>query len=274
MFAVERPLLGVVEESTGDDRLRRFQVGRTNKDTHVRSHPGHEVDRLDRCGIDPVGVEVSNQERAFKRIEDPRTGSVGRSSFSCRFEPCQATMVGLRLPTLIVVMFAVVACGSDQSEPAEAEPQPNGPGARSANELIAESLQATGDSDSNGLQFTSEEADCAADAIAAGFDTARLEDLGLDLDEQAAPELTQPPLTTEEGDIVYRAFEECVDIRSQVSEIFASDPSLDEQAAACVADQYLASGLMREALLDQGFDQDLIDRIDAALADAIDTCST
>lgn len=167
----------------------------------------------------------------------------------------------------------VAACGPNKSEEAEAQPQ-DGASAPLANELITESLQATGDSDPNALKFSSEEADCTADAIVTELDVARLEELGLDLDEGVAPVLTQPPLTIEEGDIVFGAFEACVDLPSQIGASFAADPTLDEQGAKCVTDEYLASGLVREALLGGGFDQDLNDRIDATLADAYHTCSS
>ncbi len=140
--------------------------------------------------------------------------------------------------------------------------------------MIAASLRATGDSDPNGLQFSSEEAECAADAITAAIDVARLEELGLDMDDKAAPELTEPPLTTQEGDVVYEAFEACIDLEAQLGESFAADGSLDAQSAQCVADEYLASGLPREALLGRGFDAALNDRIDASVAAAFEACSS
>lgn len=179
----------------------------------------------------------------------------------------------MRLPILILLMFAVVACGPQQSEPGESDRQSAGAGLPSANEVIAESLREAGESDPNAIQYTTEEADCAADVIVAGVDANRLEELGLDLDQRAAPELTQPPLTSEEGDVIYRAFEECLDLRSQLIDTLPGGASLDRSEAECVADRYLASGVLREGLLTSDFDPDLNSRIDAALVDATEICS-
>lgn len=188
--------------------------------------------------------------------------------------PGHDIMSGMRVRAVIAVavaMCAVVACGTDEPGSGGTDQQQ---GSESPRAVIAASIRATGDSDPNGLKFSSEEAECAADAITAEIDVARLEELGLDMDEKTAPELTDPPLTTQEGDVVYGAFEACIDLRAQLGESFAADGSLDAQSAQCVADEYLASGLPREALLSQGFDAALNDRIDAALAAAFEACSS
>lgn len=173
----------------------------------------------------------------------------------------------------VLVMFAVAACGSDTPGTAgPARQQESGDPA--ARDVIAASLRAPGDDDPNALQLSAEEADCAADAIAAEIGIDRLEEIGLDVEQQAAPRFSQPPLTTEEGDVVYGAYEECIDLVGQVTALVAADGSFDDEGAQCVAEEYLASGLLRESLLAPGFNQDLNERVDAALVEAFRTCST
>lgn len=140
--------------------------------------------------------------------------------------------------------------------------------------VIATSLRETGESDPNGLQFTAAEADCAAEKIADAVERPRLEELGLGVDSGVGPELSEPPLTTSEGDAVFAAYEACLDLPAQVTTLLKSGGSMTDDVAECVADAYVESGIMREALLNPQFNQEVNDRIDAVLAEAEAECSS
>lgn len=124
--------------------------------------------------------------------------------------------------------------------------------------------------DPNGLHFTDEEARCTAERIVRSLGHDRLDDLGLGIDPDTPPELSDPPLTQEEGDAVFAAIEECIDLEEQVVDFFAGG-DVSEAQAACVARRYLATDLPRRALL-SGYDPELNVEIDAAIDEAASQC--
>jgi hypothetical protein len=132
---------------------------------------------------------------------------------------------------VVLVLLAAGACGSDSDDAAQKEvpaaERPTAGGSEVA-EVIATSLRETGESDPNGLQFTASEAECAAELTTDEIKLARLEELGLKVDSGVGPELSVPPLTTPEGDAVYRAYEACLNLPAQVEALLASGGTMTE----------------------------------------------
>jgi hypothetical protein len=109
--------------------------------------------------------------------------------------------------------------------------------------------------------------------VADGLGADRLRELGLDVPSRQGPDLTEPPLTEDEGDTVFDAFTDCLDLTEQLTSAFARDAGLPTGQAACVADRYLDSGVLRDSLLAPSFDQALNDRIDHTVEAAITACT-
>jgi hypothetical protein len=94
-------------------------------------------------------------------------------------------------------------------------------------------------------EFTSdEEPRCVADAVVDGLGLERLTRVGLDIDTGKAPTLWQPELTEAEGDVVYAAYDDCLDFESSDIERFMAD-GLSRAQAQCASDAYRASGIPR-----------------------------
>ncbi|MGY6501861.1 MAG: hypothetical protein ACXIVQ_13350 [Acidimicrobiales bacterium] len=183
----------------------------------------------------------------------------------------------MRARSLIVLLaIALASCNSDTpptADDTERDQRPESLDIR-ARDVIAASLREVGENDPNALQFSSEEAACVADAVLLGIDVERLGELGLDVDTEDGPRLSRPPLTHEESDVVFGAYERCLDLRAQIGSLLASGGALDADSARCVADEYLASGLLQESLLGRNPDPSLNDRIDAVLTDAFESCTS
>jgi hypothetical protein len=124
--------------------------------------------------------------------------------------------------------------------------------------------------DPNGLHFTDEEARCTAERIVRSLGVARLGELGLAVDADTPPELSEPPLTQEEGDAVFAAIDECIDLEGQIVDFIAGG-DVSEAQAGCVARRYLATDLPRRALL-SGYDPELNAEIDATMDQAAGQC--
>lgn len=70
----------------------------------------------------------------------------------------------------------------------------------------------------------------------------RLEEVGLGLQTETAPTLWQPELTEAEGDMVYGAYDDCLDLERRDVEGFMTD-GLTEAQARCVSQGYRGSGI-------------------------------
>jgi hypothetical protein len=151
------------------------------------------------------------------------------------------------------------------------------PSADDTAELIAGWL--TSQSDTNGLQFTADEAQCAAEGVVDGLGVARLEELrrddanrvggtgnGLDL-------LQEPPLDTDEADVVYKAMTGCIDFAGQVTDVLM-DAGRPEATARCMAERYLDTDVPRRAIMAARTDPELMAEINTTLHQVAATCTT
>lgn len=124
--------------------------------------------------------------------------------------------------------------------------------------------------DPNGIHFTEEEARCTAERIVRSVGLVRLDELGLAVEAGTPPELSEPALSEEEGDAVFAAIEECIDLEGQFVESAGGNAS--EAELRCVARRYFATDLPRRALLLSGYDAELHAEIDEALDQAGSQC--
>lgn len=139
----------------------------------------------------------------------------------------------------------------------------------SAIDLIASHKEAT--TDPGALHYSAEEAQCFAGRVVSELGIDRLESLGLDLDEDTAPDLSQPPLDDREGDAVYGAMQDCVDLPAQIADILAAGGA-PPAVAECMAERYLETDLPRRALVGAGHDPDLNAAIQGVLYLARGAC--
>jgi hypothetical protein len=137
----------------------------------------------------------------------------------------------------------------------------------------------TSRSDSNGLQFTADEAQCAAEGVVDGLGVARIEELrrddasrvggtgnGLDL-------LQEPPLDTDEADLVYRAMTGCIDFTAQVADVLV-DGGRPPTTAQCMAERYLDTDVPRRAIMAAHIGPELMAEIKTTLQQVATTCTT
>ena len=103
----------------------------------------------------------------------------------------------------------------------------------------------------------------------------RLEELGLDIAAGAVPELTVPPMSETEGDVVYAAFDRCLDLTSRDVGNFTT-AGLSASEARSASDHYRASPLPRTHLLLRHHDSvphgDLHTRVEALWEEAQAAC--
>ncbi|MDP1820773.1 MAG: hypothetical protein Q8K58_12910 [Acidimicrobiales bacterium] len=137
---------------------------------------------------------------------------------------------------------------------------------------LVEAVLVGGSADENSIRFAEPDARCAAGRIVDEIPTERLRELGLDVGEGTGPELSQPPLTETEGDIVFAALDGCTDLVEQVGQALSRDAQLPTDRAECVAGRYRDSGVLRDSLLAAEFDPGLNERIDATILEAIAAC--
>jgi len=125
--------------------------------------------------------------------------------------------------------------------------------------------------DPNGLQFTAEEALCAAEASVEALGMERLVELGFDPD---APDLggLDDTLTAAESDAMYQAIAGCIDLETQLAAMFEQS-GMTEDVARCVAQRYLDTGLAEQAIAGD-YDEALNEEIDAALTEATEACES
>jgi hypothetical protein len=132
--------------------------------------------------------------------------------------------------------------------------------------------------DPNGLQFTADEADCAADAVIDALGAARIEQLRTDAaNDVGGPEgldlLREPPLEADEADTVFAAMTGCIDLAAQVTDLFLASGKSPE-AARCMAERYIATDVLEEAIMTARADADLTADINRTLVEIGSTCST
>jgi hypothetical protein len=172
---------------------------------------------------------------------------------------------------VVVLLALMAACSAGADAPAPSGGSVGPTDAARAVDVIASALIAH-----PRAEFESErDASCVAQAVVSAFEIERLEQLGLDSDEQRAPELTVPPMTDAEGDLVYAAYDECLDHEARDIESFMAN-GLAESEARCAHERYRASDLPRTHLLLQNHDsvphEDLHTHVEALWNDAQATC--
>jgi len=160
---------------------------------------------------------------------------------------------------LVAGLLSAVACSTSAD-------------AGSDEQRLVEAVLVGGGDQGNSIRFEDDDARCAAARILDAFEPQRLEELGLDVEAGEGPELSQPPLTETEGGAVYDALDGCTDLVDQVGTALRSDAGLADDVAACVADRYEESGVLRDSLLAPDFDEALTARIDATILESIEAC--
>lgn len=168
---------------------------------------------------------------------------------------------GLSASFVVFVLLVIAGCGSEG----------NASGGSDASDDLTSSIAAAlvaieGD---GAVRFTSSEADCVAAAVVGDFERDRL----IELEADQGTDLTGLPWTDTERAKVFVSVRDCVDLESQLTELFAGDPSLSTEQARCLAQSYLESEVFREALFSTMPDQDLNARVDAELAAAFESCA-
>jgi DNA-binding transcriptional LysR family regulator len=177
------------------------------------------------------------------------------------------------LVALAVVAVPLCACMGDDDD---ADPSATtAPGIAATTDRVTTWF--TRQSDPNRLQFTPDEAECAAAAVVDGLGVARIEELrtraandvggpdeGVDL-------LHEPPLDADEADAVFAAMTGCIDFTAQVTELFlASGKSHD--AARCMAERYVDTDVPRKAIMAADADPELMADINTALTEVETAC--
>ncbi len=175
---------------------------------------------------------------------------------------------------MVAALVAAVGC----AQPADDDEVGGGPAASGAPAASGDPVVAflaagsfAGSQDPNAIQYTESEGLCTAERVIVALGVPRLEELGLDVAAGRSPVLEEPPLTVEEADQVFAAMGDCVDMSAQLEDMLVRG-NLNEDDAACVAEEFLATGLMRRTLLASTANQPAIEEVDAALGEAGDTC--
>jgi hypothetical protein len=149
-----------------------------------------------------------------------------------------------RVAALTIALVVVPACTDDESA-AQPERSLPGPDQAAAVEIITAELLALPRADFR----ADDEARCVATHVVAELGLDRLEEVGLDLETDTPPTLWQPELTEAEGDMVYGAYDDCLDLERRDVDGFMSD-GLTEAQARCVSQGYRGSGIPRVHMLE------------------------
>ena len=172
------------------------------------------------------------------------------------------------LVALAVAVGPLCAC-NDGDDSADA-PDTTAPGVEATTERVAGWFAHR--SDPNGLQFTADEADCAADAVVDALGVARIEELRTDAaNDVGGPDegldlLQEPPLDAAESDTVFAAMTGCIDLADQVTDLFLASGKPPE-TARCMAERYMATDVLRKAIMAARADPELMADINRALTE-------
>jgi hypothetical protein len=149
-----------------------------------------------------------------------------------------------RVTALAIALVVAPAC-TDGESGAQPERFSPGPDHDAAVEIITAELLAVPRADFR----ADDEARCVATHVVADVGLDRLEEVGLDLETETPPTLWQPELTEAEGDMVYRAYDDCLDLGRRDVAGFMAD-GLTEAQARCVSQGYRGSGIPRVHMLE------------------------
>ena len=149
-----------------------------------------------------------------------------------------------RVAVLAITLVVVPACTDDESAAQNDRSSP-GPDHAAAVEIITADLLAVPRAEFR----ADDEARCVATHVVAELGLDRLEEVGLVLETETPPTLWQPELTEVEGDMVYGAYDDCLDLERRDVEGFMTD-GLTEAQARCVSHGYRGSGIPRVHMLE------------------------
>jgi hypothetical protein len=85
---------------------------------------------------------------------------------------------------------------------------------------------------------------CVAEQVVDAIGLDRLREVGLDVDQAGPPSLWQPKLTRAEGNAVYAAYDDCLDLEQRDVEAFMAE-GMSRAQALCASRGYRASGIPR-----------------------------
>ena len=119
------------------------------------------------------------------------------------------------------------------------------------------------------ITFAASEAECTAQRVVAEVGAARLTELGADQDV----ELTRLGWTADERAAVFVAIRRCVDLPTQLTDLFSADPTLSLEQAACIAQAYSESEVFPEAQFSTAPDPAVNGRVDNAIDSAYEACT-
>lgn len=176
----------------------------------------------------------------------------------------------LLISILAIGSVGIAACGDNERSSTSAHPTTPGADDAEANAMV-NAIAATLDAidEEGAITFTADEATCLSQRVVASIGVDRLVELGAD----AGDDLTSLTWTPDERGIVFDHLASCVDIEAQLTALFARDPAVPPEVAACVGESYAASDVLPEALFSVEPDDDLSQRIDEALGTAFASCS-
>ena len=150
----------------------------------------------------------------------------------------------MRRVAALAMALVTLACTHDGSA-AQADRSSPGPDDAAAVEVITADLLVAPRADFR----ADDEAHCVATHVVTDLGVDRLEEVGLELGTGTPPRLWQPELTEAEGDMVYDAYADCLDLERRDIEGYMTD-GLTEAQARCVSRGYRGSGIPRVHMLE------------------------
>jgi len=166
--------------------------------------------------------------------------------------------------SFLVAWLALVACGDDGAETAEAD-DPRRP---QAVEIMVTHFRSR---DTAGVHFTQRESQCLADDVVQALGVERLETLGMDRAAGAAPVLTTPPLTTAEAESILASMVTCASMPQRLAYTDDFD-ALPQSDANCVAAAYFDSGMAARVYFADDAHQPTMEEISTAFHEAAESC--
>jgi hypothetical protein len=180
------------------------------------------------------------------------------------------------LVALAVAVVPLGACKDGHDDESADPPDTTAPTAEETAHRVAAWF--TNPSSPNGLQFTSAEAQCAAQGVVDGLGVARIEELRSEAANEVGSTgdgvdlLQEPPLEPDEADVVYTAMTGCIDFTAQVTDVLVA-AGKPPDAARCMAERYVETDVPRRAIMAAETDPELMAEINAALTQVATACA-
>ena len=180
------------------------------------------------------------------------------------------------LVALAVTVVPFNACMDGPGDDAADPPDTTAPTAEQTAHRVATWF--TNQSEPTGLQFTADEADCAARGVVDGLGVARIEELRSEAANEVGSTgdgvglLQEPPLEPDEADVVYTAMTGCIDFTAQVTDVLVATGKPPD-AARCMAERLVDTEVPRRAIMAAETDPELMAEINAALTTVATACA-